>query len=272
MRKPVSFVTAVTNQGTFIVNRNDYCQAQDGVFGVGYQLLNFGSFDPKEIDFTKFLLSYRRKYFGDGVVALDCGANIGAFSIEWGREMAGWGNVLAFEAQEFTFYALAGNVVLNNCFNVSVRHCALDKTSGVIRIPKLDPASAASFGSLELRHRDTTEYIGQEVSYEDNDLVSVSAVALDDLNLQRVDLIKLDVEGMEEDVLQGCRALLIKHKPILWIEVFKSDLGRIAALLQEAGYDELLPLGADVLLIHPDDPTRKNCILRDGQIYLSEPD
>ena len=39
-------------------------------------------------------------YFGDGVMAIDCGANVGVHTLEWSRLMYGWGEVIAFEAQE----------------------------------------------------------------------------------------------------------------------------------------------------------------------------
>jgi FkbM family methyltransferase len=43
-------------------------------------------------------------------VAVDVGANVGAFTVLWGRHMMGWGSVHAFECQERIFYALAGNI------------------------------------------------------------------------------------------------------------------------------------------------------------------
>ena len=62
-------------------------------------------------------LHRRRQYFGDGVVLVDCGANIGVHTVECAVEMTGWGSVLAIAAQERLYYALAGNIALNNCFN-----------------------------------------------------------------------------------------------------------------------------------------------------------
>jgi FkbM family methyltransferase len=69
------------------------------------------------VDFAAGLLTLRRQYYGDGVVAIDCGANIGVFTLEWARAMTGWGSVIAVEAQERIYYALAGNIAINNCFN-----------------------------------------------------------------------------------------------------------------------------------------------------------
>ena len=61
-RRSVPFVLASTNQGTLIVNRNDY-RMVDGNrgYGVGYQLLNTSSFDAEEVNFVMALLSLRRK-------------------------------------------------------------------------------------------------------------------------------------------------------------------------------------------------------------------
>ena len=50
----------------------------------------------------------RRPHFGDGVVAVDRGADIGVHTLEWARSMTAWGSVIAIEAQECIFYALAG--------------------------------------------------------------------------------------------------------------------------------------------------------------------
>jgi FkbM family methyltransferase len=77
----------------------------------------------------------RRQYFKDGVVVIDCGANIGAHTIEWGKRMTGWGSVLAIEAQERIYYALAGNIVINNCFNAVALHAAIAEKIGVMTPP-----------------------------------------------------------------------------------------------------------------------------------------
>ena len=141
--RPLPFVLASTNTGTMILNYLDRNQTQYGAYGVGYQFLNTASFDKEEISNVIALLNLRREYFGDGVFALDCGANIGAHAIEWGSEMTGWGELIAFEAQERIYYALAGNIAINNCFNVRALNVALGnpkKKGGgeTLEIPSLD--------------------------------------------------------------------------------------------------------------------------------------
>ena len=76
------------------------------------------------------ILALRRRHYGEGVLAIDCGANIGVHTIEWAKAMTGWGSVLAIEAQERIYYALAGNIAINNCFNAFAIHAAVSSESG----------------------------------------------------------------------------------------------------------------------------------------------
>ena len=117
-QRKLAFVLAATDHGPMILNRFDY-HALDAnrFYGVGIELLQGGAFSPAEINLSLGLLDLRRRYFGDGVVAIDCGANIGVHAVEWAKHTTGWGSVTAFEAQERVLYALAGNIALNNCFN-----------------------------------------------------------------------------------------------------------------------------------------------------------
>src|SRR4051794_18121485 len=97
----LAFVMASSNHGTMIVNRFDYRMVDSSRgYGVGFQILETAAFDPFEVKVALELLAVRRKYHGDGVIAIDCGANIGVHTIEWASAMTGWGTVLAVEAQE----------------------------------------------------------------------------------------------------------------------------------------------------------------------------
>lgn len=256
-KRPVAYVLAATNHGSMIVNRNDQAQSGQTVYGVGCQLLLQSAFDPEEVDLALGLLGLRRANFGPGVVAIDGGANIGVHTLEWARHMHGWGRVLAFEAQEYVFYALAGNLALNNCWNASARWSALGEREGFIDVPEPDYLRAGSFGSLEIRQRQQTEFIGQEISYDAEDCVRTPMVSIDSLDLQRLDFLKLDVEGMELEVLRGARATLERCKPIVMAEVIKSDQGALLQFLQAAGYQVITEgMGLNLLAFHESDPSR----------------
>src|SRR5215475_753566 len=192
MRNPkrkIAFVLAASDHGTMIVNRLDYRMVdQRSGIGVGFQILEGSSFDPGEVDTALSLLGLRRNYFGDGVVAIDCGANIGVHTVEWAKRMSGWGQVIAIEAQERVFYALAGNIVINNCLNARAIHAAIAATTGTMRVPTPDYLKPASFGSLELRPREGVEFIGQPIDYSERGAAEIRTVSIDSLALARIDL------------------------------------------------------------------------------------
>lgn len=264
--RPSPFVLMSTNHGTMIVNRNDYHQLPDGgAYGVGFTLLNFGSFDVNEISLLIKMLEIRRAHFGDGVVAIDGGANIGIYTIDLALAIQGWGHVYAFEAQEKIYYALAGNVVLNNALNVSAIHSALGREVGTIKIPEPNYLVPASYGSFELKPlAHGNENIGQPINY--NVLTKeVNLLSIDSINLPRLDLLKIDVEGMEEDVLEGAAETIQRCKPALMIETIKSDYKKITEPLLSYGY-KLYPAHMNLFALHESDPIIKELNLGEQEV------
>lgn len=253
--RKLAFVLAACNHGTMIVNRFDYRMTEPGKgFGVGFQLLETGAHDPVDVELALHLIEARRQFHGDGVVAIDCGANIGVHSIEWATAMTGWGSVIAIEAQERIYYALAGNIAINNCFNAIAMHAAVASEPGVLRIPNPDYLTASSFGSLELKPRAETEFIGQAIDYSEDKTVAVQQISLDALALPRVDLIKLDIEGMEFEALEGARQLIEASRPVVLVKSAKAGPQPLRTWLEERGY-RVVDAGINLLAIHANDPT-----------------
>lgn len=252
--RPAAFVLTSSDHGTLIVNRNDYAVQGGGAFGVGYQVLNNSSFDPAEIDLALRMLDYRRQLFGDGVVALDCGANIGIHAIEWARLMHGWGSVIAIEAQERVFYALCGNITLNNCFNARAIWGAVGAENGEIMVPRPDYLRPGSYGSLEIRQSARNEFIGQAIDYSEQAGQRTRLFTIDSLALPRVDFIKIDIEGMEMEALAGAMNTIRKFRPQMLIEKIKSDETALRNLLVAEGY-RLASFGLNLVAVHASDPS-----------------
>jgi len=89
----------------------------------------------------------------------------------------------------------------------------------------------------------SSEFSAIETGY--NKSVYVQAKPMDellihDLNLKRVDWIKIDVEKAEYEVLQGLEKTLSKFKPRLFIEVWSKNVHKVKALLRSYGYSLII--------------------------------
>src|SRR5258708_1308506 len=103
-----------------ILNHLDYRVDGERIFGVGYELLRDGRFSMCEAGIATAFLDWRGERYGR------CHRlRIGVMTVEWARHMSGWGEILAIEAQERVYYALAGN----NCFNARALHAAVGSST-----------------------------------------------------------------------------------------------------------------------------------------------
>ena len=66
-------------------------------------------------------------------------------------------------------------------------------------------------------------------------------------------MIKIDVEGMEIEVLEGAVETIRTAKPIILIETIKSNIDKINCFLSDLGY-VTTPAGINILAIHKSDP------------------
>ncbi len=86
----------------------------------------------------------------------------------------------------------------------------------------------------------------QERTYDPALAEKVPLIALDSLNFPRVDLIKIDVEGMEAQVLAGASATIRRCQPLLFVEYLKGDAPALRAQMVELGY-EICEVGINYL-------------------------
>jgi FkbM family methyltransferase len=146
-----------------------------------------------------------------GAVAIDAGANIGLVGVPLALSLRDLGGtVFAFEAQRMMFYALCGAAALNDLENLHAFHQAVGSKAGRIEVPRLDYAQDWDFGMLSL--------VGNDPAVASE---TIQMVAIDELGLARLDFLKIDVEGMEIDVLEGAAARIRADLPWCWVEYWK---------------------------------------------------
>ncbi len=213
-----------TDLGTMIVNGNDT--------GVGRQLTTTGSYEPDEMELLAVFVTALRR---PDIVALDIGANIGTHAIRLANLIGPLGRVHAFEAQRIVYYMLCGNVALGSHENIHCHHLAVGAAPGQLAIPQFDYAQPLSFGSIEFGDRQR-EPIGQPRGNDPARVESVPMVTIDQLGFPVVHLLKIDVEGMELDVLRGGERTIRRDRPLLFLEYIKGDPRAMAGWLLDTGY------------------------------------
>lgn len=177
--------------GLFMFNRNDAF--------IGRSLDLYGEW----CDFETQLM---RPYIKPGDTIIDAGANIGIHSVAFANMVGPGGRVHAIEPQGPNFHILAGNVALNTLDNVICHQAAVGDSNGFIKLPPLpSPDSYFNFGIVPK-------------SRDPNADVSVPLITLDSLNLPTCKVIKIDVEGMEEQTINGAKALIARSRPLIYVE------------------------------------------------------
>lgn len=155
---------------------------------------------------------------GDWV--LDLGANVGHYAARFSELVGPTGRVIAFEPVPDTFAVLAAVACACPARNVTAVNAAASSRTAVVNMSM--PEFAAGGGNFYQARIES----GASGS-------GVLAMAIDTLDLPRISLVKIDVEGHEADALRGLERLLVRDGPTLIIE---RDAGPSAELLDGLGY------------------------------------
>jgi hypothetical protein len=118
---------------------------------------------------------------------------------------------------------------------------------------------------LELQQSKSNEFIGQKIDYQKRK--SIQQITIDSLKLARVDLVKVDVEGMEAEVLAGAEATVRDHRPQLHVEWRKSDANNLMGMLTKWGY-KCYVVADNLIAIHESDVSGINVFAKDGILHV----
>lgn len=164
-----------------------------------------------------------------GDTVIDAGANVGCHALALARFVGNAGRVIAIEAQPAMFDLLATNVTLNSAGCVRCVFALADRASGATSFALDLAAPAGNYGAVSFADGQRRQAVGARLP--------VAVLALDDLGLDRCALVKIDVEGMELEVLQGAQRLLLECAPHLYFEqATDKQRAQIFELLRGMGY------------------------------------
>lgn len=193
------------DHGLMIVNRFDCNENQ---VGHGQWLLDHGNTTTVEASICIGALKGKV-----APIIFDIGANIGTFTT-WMAQMYPQGVIYAFEPQRIVFQMLCGNMSINNHDNVFAMNMGLGDKDETVEFLEPDYTQKVDYGTFSL--------VENVVDRRTNRLCVVDISTLDNFmekyKVGTVDLLKIDVEGMDIQVLQGAKETIKKYKPAIFIE------------------------------------------------------
>ncbi|GAF79068.1 unnamed protein product [marine sediment metagenome] len=174
-----------------------------------------------------------------GQTVYDIGGYEGAFTIFFARAVGKNGRVITFEPHPDNAKKITENVRLNKFDNVGVRRIGLGKRRGkatlAFRHSELATASVQEDSKARILQEKGAKAIQIEIDSLDSQITAN--------NLPKPDFIKIDVEGLEMDVLLGMGETIKGYKPKLFIEIHGVDIKRktenvqrVAEFLLAGGY------------------------------------
>lgn len=229
----------------------------------GFQFKFFKYGDITKLLYTKqHLIKYKKSFEYDnlelftelvkeGDIVLDVGANVGLYSLLAAEIIGSKGKVFAIEPAQFAYNALAQNIELNKYKDlVYPFNIALSNHNGFIEM-EIPASTLDSF-----KDKDAFAYINLDAKNG-----SIEAVKLDDFistnQIEKIDIIKMDIEGAELLCFRGATTFFKNNKPIILFEGYEKNCQRfnyklieLLEFLREYNYD-LTQINSETWLATP---------------------
>ncbi|WP_338332471.1 FkbM family methyltransferase [Acetobacter sp. LMG 32666] len=210
------------------------------------------NFEP-EVAFLKYII-------GKKDVCFHIGASDGRHTLIMSR-LASQGAIYAFEPSLGTFYLLKNMIFLHGMKNVKAYNMALSDQKELLKLLtpiKMNKRVGRSFACISNNHG---QYTREDVKFIDVNEQVTQANTIDNFcaehGIASIDFIRCDVEGAEEKVLKGGKAIIEKSLPNILIEIHPVSLKTAFETTAENVRDYLLSLGYRMFR------------LKDGQVVMS---
>lgn len=229
------------SEGTTLFRRDGYSiYADPNDFGVGRHVA--------EGDYEPHVAAIFRRFVKEGDVVVDIGANIGFFSLLAAKLVGQPGRVVAIEPNPSNCRLIEASRIENGFTQLQLHALAAGLNNGILALH-----SSYSNGSVARVSNNIGTLMRSEI---------VQAMRLDDLlQLERLDFVKIDVEGFEFDALAGFKKHLARFKPKIVSEFapgmspdpagyisFLKDLGYHITIVGAGGSDEDVGQDADAII------------------------
>lgn len=198
--------------GLMIYNTNDQT--------TGKALNLYGEYSEHEVELFRHIVNK------DDVI-IEVGSNIGVHTVPLAQLVGKGGFIYGYEPEVNNYYCLCGNIALNNLHNVQVFQMAIGKEKGTAKIPQIN---------YDVKYNSGGVVVGEQSMTGIHDIVPL--MTLDSFEYKKCDFLKIDVEGMEFDVLCGAFQLLCKFNPLVYVEYHsKKEFENVVNLMNSINYN-----------------------------------
>lgn len=215
------FTVAESIYGRFILNRKNVSQI-DSIVKTGFP----------HIEHEFGVINDMLAVCDNESIVIDAGANCGLFAIPVAQRTKHRGfKIICFEPQRMMFNALSGSIALNDLRNVFSYHLALGDSNSKVLLPEIDyhPSGETDFGQVQVKKGSIS---GEHPFLTDR---NIKCITIDSMKLDRLDFVKIDVEGFELKVLKGGITTFKKFRPLFFIEHWKVGFEKIVNFFKDNG-------------------------------------
>ena len=185
-------------------------------------------------------------------IFIDIGANIGRYTVIAANNF-NYSHILSIEANPVTFKILKKNIFLNGIEGrVTAKQTAAGNREGKVMIQ----SDSDHLGGANIVNQQTGP-----ATMENQALVNITTVdrifLQERLNAKEVDFVKIDVEGMECEVLEGMTSVLLNMTEGSGLMVEVSNESRVLDFLAKYGFERIESISNDSLFIKQSKPQNK---------------
>jgi FkbM family methyltransferase len=185
--------------------------------------------------FERDMLDEIRRHCQPERAFVDIGANIGNHAV-FISKFCSVGEIVVFEPNPQAIEILQINLALNSCQNVDSQYLGLALGAEPKMVRPFSPA-ADNLGGVQM---------------VEDQLGKIRCIQGDDVLLSKdIGFIKIDVEGMEFDVLQGLRRTIERWRPVICIEVWSQAKTLLEAWCDNSRYRIEKELMWDNYILYP---------------------
>ncbi len=236
------------------VDRGDHrLLVPTGDGAIGEVLVRTGTYEPH-------VLGALGSTLARGDTFVDCGANIGIITMAAATAVGPEGRVIAFEALPENANLVRLSAAINQFDHVTVHHGAVADTEDVLVIDNASGSNGIVNGALSA----ALEQSAPEVLAQRNLVASVVLDrALD--GLDRLDVLKLDIEGAEGLAVAGATGIITRHRPTILLEYSPDLVERVSGRSGVSMLSDLVEIGYTIeILDGPDGRASVNAGQLDG--------